>query len=74
MISVGSRLIMPTVNLELSQLQYNKCLTISKMLNREGIIKEPAIEELLELTLKIMIEEYNSNSQSLLEYFKKRKS
>jgi hypothetical protein len=74
LISVGSRLIMPTVNLELSQLQYNKCLTISKMLNREGIIEEPAIEELLEITLKIMIEEYNSNSQSLLEYFKKRKS
>ena len=44
------------------------------MLNREGIIEEPEIEELLELTLKIMIEEYNSNSQSLLEYFKKRKS
>ena len=44
------------------------------MLNREGIIEEPAIEELLELTLKIMIEEYNSNSHSLLDYFKKRKS
>ena len=42
------------------------------MLNREGIIEEPAIEELLELTLKIMMEEYNSNSQSLLEYFKKQ--
>jgi len=44
------------------------------MLNREGILEEPAIEELIELTLQIMIGEYNSNSQSLLDYFKKRKS
>jgi hypothetical protein len=44
------------------------------MLNKEGILKVPTVEELTVLILQTVIKEYNSNSQSLLNYFKKRTS
>jgi hypothetical protein len=63
---------MVTIKIGISQTQI--LLSIAKKLHEEGVLKEPSIEALLLNTLKIVIKEYSSDPQSLVMYFKKRKS
>jgi hypothetical protein len=65
---------MATIKIEISQTQNDILLSIAKRLYEEGALKEPTIEALLLNTLDIVIKEYSSDPQSLVMYFKKRKS
>ncbi|HYT44401.1 MAG TPA: hypothetical protein VEP90_18880, partial [Methylomirabilota bacterium] len=59
--------------LDLLQTQYDSTLSIAKRLHEEQCLEKPNIEALILRTLKIMVEEYTSNPESLVLYFKKRK-
>lgn len=63
---------MATIKIELSQPQYDTALSIATRLNEENTLKEPKVEELMIATLRILIDEYKENSQSVVTYFKKR--
>jgi len=65
---------MATIKIEISETQNDILLSIAKRLCKEGVLKEPNIEALLLNTLEIVIKEYSSDPQSLVMYFKKRKS
>ena len=65
---------MVTIKIGISQTQNDILLSVAKKLHEEGVLKEPSIEVLLLNTLKIAIKEYSSDPQSLVMYFKKRKS
>ncbi|MGB7952404.1 MAG: hypothetical protein WCF23_00360 [Candidatus Nitrosopolaris sp.] len=58
----------------MSQTQYDSTLSIAKRLYEEDCLEKPSIEAVVLRTLQIMTEEYNSNSQSLVLYYKERKS
>ena len=54
-------------------MQYDSALSIAKRLHEEQCLEKPNIEALILRTLMIMMEEYASNPESLVLYFKKRK-
>jgi hypothetical protein len=66
--------VMPTIKIEISQAQNDTFSLIARRLYEEGVLKEPNIESLVLNTLQIVIKEYSSDPQSLVKYFKKRKS
>jgi hypothetical protein len=61
-----------TIKIELPQSQYDTALSIARRLNQENTLKEPKVEELMIVTLRILIDEYEENSQSVVTYFRKR--
>jgi len=61
-----------TIEIELPQSQYDTALSIATRLNQENILIEPKVEELMIATLRILIDEYEKNSQSVVTYFMKR--
>jgi hypothetical protein len=61
-----------TIKIEILPQQYDIALCIAKRLKQENLLKEPKVEELMIATLRILINEYNENSQSVVTYFKKR--
>jgi hypothetical protein len=61
-----------TIKIELPQSQYDIALSIATRLNQENILIEPKVEELMIATLRILIDEYEENSQSVVTYFMKR--
>ena len=63
---------MITIGIELSQSQYEMASFIAARLNQENTLKEPKVEELVIAMLKILINEYKENSQSVVTYFTKR--
>lgn len=63
---------MVTIKIELPQSQYDTALSIARRLNQENTLKEPKVEELMIVTLRILIDEYEENSQSVVTYFRKR--
>jgi hypothetical protein len=60
------------IKIELPQSQYDTALSIARRLNQENTLKEPKVEELMIVTLRILIDEYEENSQSVVTYFRKR--
>jgi hypothetical protein len=60
------------IEIELPQSQYNIALSIATRLNQENTLKEAKVEELMIATLRILIDEYKENSQSVVTYFMKR--
>jgi hypothetical protein len=60
------------IEIELSQSQYDIALSIATRLNQENILKEPKVEELMIATLRILMDEYKVDSQSVVTYFMKR--
>ena len=63
---------MATIEIELPQSQYDIALSIATRLNQENTLKEPKVEELMIATLRILMDEYKENSQSVVTYFIKR--
>lgn len=63
---------MAKIEIELSQSQYDIALSIATRLNQENTLKEPKVEELMIATLRILMDEYKENSQSVVTYFMKR--
>ena len=63
---------MAKIEIELSQSQYDIALSIATRLNQENTLKEPKEEELMIATLRILIDEYKVDSQSVVTYFMKR--
>ncbi|HZD34913.1 MAG TPA: hypothetical protein VE130_06880 [Nitrososphaeraceae archaeon] len=63
---------MATIKVELTKSQYAIALAIATKLNQENTLKEPKVEELINVTLKILIDEYKENSRSVVDYFTKR--
>ena len=63
---------MVTIKIGLPQSQYDIALSIAMRLNRENTLKEPKVEELMITTLRILINEYEENPQSVSTYFMKR--
>lgn len=63
---------MAKIEIELPQSQYDIALSIATRLNRENTLKDPKVEELVIATLRILINEYKENSQSVVTYFMKR--
>jgi hypothetical protein len=63
---------MAMIKIELPQSQYDIALSIATRLNQENTLKEPKVEELMIATLRILIDEYKENSQSVVTYFMKR--
>ncbi len=63
---------MAKIEIELSQSQYDIALSIATRLNQENTLKEPKVEELMIATLRILLDEYKENSQSVVTYFMKR--
>ena len=63
---------MAKIEIELPQSQYNIALSIATRLYQENTIKEPKVEELMISTLRILMDEYKENSQSVVTYFMKR--
>lgn len=63
---------MVTIEIELSQSQYDNAASIASRLYQENTLNEPKVEELIDVTLKILINEYVENPQSVVTYFKKR--
>lgn len=63
---------MAKIEIELSQSQYDIALSIATRLNQENILKEPKVEELMIATLRILMDEYKVDSQSVVTYFMKR--
>ena len=59
--------------LDLLQTQYDSTLSIAKRLYEEDCLEKPNIDALVLRTLQIMMEEYASNPESLVLYFKKRR-
>jgi hypothetical protein len=60
------------IEIELPQSQYDFALSIATRLNQENTLKEPKVEELMIATLRILMDEYKENSQSVVTYFMKR--
>jgi hypothetical protein len=60
------------IEIELPQSQYDFALSIATRLNQENTLKEPKVEELMIATLKILMDEFKENSQSVITYFMKR--
>jgi hypothetical protein len=60
------------IEIELPQSQYDFALSIATRLNQEDTLKEPKVEELMIATLRILMDEYKENSQSVVTYFMKR--
>jgi hypothetical protein len=60
------------IEIELSQSQYDIALSIATRLNQENTLKEPKVEELMIATLRILMDEYKVDSQSVVTYFMKR--
>ena len=63
---------MAKIEIELSQSQYDIALSIATRLNQENTLKEPKVEELMIATLRILMDEYKVDSQSVVTYFMKR--
>lgn len=63
---------MAKIEIELSQSQYDIALSIATRLNQENTLKEPKEEELMIATLRILMDEYKVDSQSVVTYFMKR--
>ena len=63
---------MAKIEIELPQSQYDFALSIATRLNQENTLKEPKVEELMIATLRILIDEFKENSQSVVTYFMKR--
>ena len=63
---------MAKIESELSQAQYDIALSIATRLNQENTLKEPKVEELMIATLRILMDEYKVDSQSVVTYFMKR--
>ena len=63
---------MVTIEIELSQSQYDNAASIASRLYQENTLNEQKVEELIDVTLKILINEYVENPQSVVAYFKKR--
>lgn len=63
---------MVTIEIELSQSQYDNAASIASKLYQENTLNEQKVEELIDVTLKILINEYEENPQSVVAYFKKR--
>ena len=63
---------MAKIEIELPQSQYDFALSIATRLNQENTLKEPKVEELMIATLRILMDEYKENSQSVVTYFMKR--
>jgi hypothetical protein len=59
--------------LDLSQTQYDSTLSIAERLYEEDCLEKPSIEAVVLRTLQIMTEQYTSDPQSLVLYYKKRK-
>jgi hypothetical protein len=60
------------IEIELPQSQYDFALSIATRLNQENTLKEPKVEELMIATLRILMDEFKENSQSVVNYFMKR--
>jgi hypothetical protein len=60
------------IEIELPQSQYDFALFIATRLNQENTLKEPKVEELMIATLRILMDEFKENSQSVITYFMKR--
>ena len=63
---------MVTIRIGLTKSQYAVALSIATRLNQENALKEPKVEELVQVTLKILFDEYKGNSRSVVNYFIKR--
>ena len=63
---------MVTIKIGLTKSQYAVALSIATRLNQENALKEPKVEELVHVTLKILFDEYKGNSRSVVNYFIKR--
>ena len=63
---------MAKIEIELPQSQYDFALSIATRLNQENTLKEPKVEELMIATLRILMDEYKVDSQSVVTYFMKR--
>jgi hypothetical protein len=61
-----------TLEIELSQSQYDNAASIASRLYQENTLNEPKVEELIGVTLKILINEYEENPKSVVAYFMKR--
>jgi hypothetical protein len=65
---------MMNVRIEVSQPQYDISLSIATRLNQENALNEPTIEELIRTTLRILINEYESDPRRVINYYLKRNS
>jgi hypothetical protein len=61
-----------TIEIDLTKSQYDIALSIATRLNQENILKEQRVQELINVTLKILISEYSENPRSVVDYFIKR--
>lgn len=61
-----------TIETDLTKSQYGIALSIATRLNQENILKEPRVQELINVTLKILISEYKEDPRSVIDYFIKR--
>ena len=64
---------MVTAKIELSQSVYDISLSIATRLYQKDVLKEQTVEELILTTLRILINEYEENPESVITYFLKRK-
>lgn len=62
-----------TAKIELSQSVYDISLSIATRLYQKDVLKEQTVEELILTTLRILINEYEENPESVITYFLKRK-
>jgi hypothetical protein len=62
------------IKIELPQSQYDIASSIATRLNQENVLKEPKLEELMVVTMRILIDEYQENSRSVVTYYMKRKT
>jgi hypothetical protein len=62
------------IKIELPQSQYDIAASIATRLNQENVLKEPKLEELMVVTMRILIDEYQENSRSVVTYYMKRKT
>ena len=64
---------MVTAKIELSRSVYDISLSIATRLYQKDVLKEQTVEELILTTLRILINEYEENPESVITYFLKRK-
>lgn len=57
----------------LPQSEYDSAAIVANVLYRENCLEEPSVEALALSTIRIIIEEYAENPQSLISYYKKNK-
>jgi hypothetical protein len=62
------------IKIELPQSQYDIASSIATRLNQENVLKEPKLEELMVVTMRILIDEYQENSRSVVTFYMKRKT